>query len=73
MFRLRLWRTDLEKIISKEFAGLAPMHELKITQSESGDTFTLEFDTPALPPSNAGEVQDLSDALFEIAKGGHRP
>ncbi len=70
MFTLRLWRHDLEKILSTEFPGLAPIHALKVVQSESGETFTLTFDTPALPANDAAEIQDISDALFDLSKRG---
>ena len=72
MFRLRLWSSDLEKILNKEFPGIAPINGLKIAQSESGGTLTLTFDTPALPPVESGEVQDISDALYEVSMRGRQ-
>jgi hypothetical protein len=74
MFRLRLWRHDLEDILNGEWVGLAPISNLKIKSSESGDSFVLTFETPALPPPADAEVQDITDALFDLStrRGGGR-
>ena len=70
MFSIRLWRSDLEKILSKEWPGIAPIRDLTVKQSESGDAFALTFDTPALPPNESAELQDVSDALFDLSRRG---
>ena len=74
MFRLRLWRHDLERLLNKEWVKLAPLCNLKIQSSDSGDIFVLTFDTPALPPPDGSEAQDITDALYKLSvrQGGAR-
>lgn len=72
MFRHQMTRSDFEHMLNREWPGLAPIGDLRLKQSESGETIVLIFNTPSLTATEEGEVQDLDDSLYRLAVGGGR-
>jgi len=70
VFKFVIFRDEFEKILNAEWPGFSPISNLQIKQSQSGDSFTLIFDTPALLATEPGEIQDVADALFRLSKKG---
>lgn len=67
-FKMNLWKSDLERILSREWPSMSPVLIKTLQQSEDGRSFTLVFDSPAFPKTEDDQTMDASDALFNMAR-----
>ena len=67
-FSMNLWKSDLERILNREWPRMAPVVIKSLTQSEDGRSFALVFDSQAFPKPEDDQIMDASDALFNMAR-----